>query len=150
MALIVVALAVVAVFVAREDRRQEAETVGVRVPKPAALTMERAGAPGSFVAADEAPLPRLLDLGSTTCIQCKKMIPVLDELEADYAGRLTIEFIDVKVDKEAVAHYGIRLIPTQIFFAADGSELFRHEGFIERETILAKWAELGVELGGAE
>ena len=78
------------------------------------------------------------------------MIPVLDELAADYEGRLEIEFIDVKVDKEAVAHYGIRLIPTQIFFDAAGGELFRHEGFIARETILAKWAELGLELGGAE
>ena len=80
----------------------------------------------------------------------RKKLPVLDELAADYEGRLEIEFIDVKVDKEAVEHYGIRLIPTQIFFAADGSELFRHEGFIERKTILAKWVELGVDLGGAE
>ena len=29
----------------------------------------------------------------------------------------------------AARPYGIRLIPTQIFFAADGTELFRHEGF---------------------
>ncbi len=42
--------------------------------------------------------------------------------------------------------YGIKLIPTQIFFAADGTELFRHEGFFATEDILAKWRELGVDL----
>jgi len=40
----------------------------------------------------------------------------------------------------------IGLIPTQVFFAADGSELFRHEGFFGRDDILAKWRELGVEI----
>jgi len=42
--------------------------------------------------------------------------------------------------------YNINLIPTQIFFNADGKELFRHEGFFSKEDILAKWKELGVEL----
>ena len=32
-----------------------------------------------------------------------------------------------------------------LFHAADGSELFRHEGFFSREDILAKWRELGVD-----
>jgi thioredoxin 1 len=38
------------------------------------------------------------------------------------------------------------MIPTQIFYAADGRELARHEGFIGRDEILAKWRELGVSL----
>jgi len=42
--------------------------------------------------------------------------------------------------------HGIRIIPTQIFFDAEGNELFRHEGFFAREDILAKWKELGVQL----
>ncbi|MCP4549862.1 MAG: thioredoxin family protein [bacterium] len=91
-------------------------------------------------------LPRLVDLGSTTCTQCKKMFPVLDELKVAYADKLQVEFIDVKVDREASKAYNIRVIPTQIFFAADGRELYRHEGFISRTDILAKWSELGLEL----
>jgi thioredoxin 1 len=35
------------------------------------------------------------------------------------------------------------MIPTQIFYAADGSELYRHTGFYGREDILGKWRELG-------
>jgi thioredoxin 1 len=38
------------------------------------------------------------------------------------------------------------MIPTQIFYDATGTERFRHEGFIAKKDILAKWRELGVEL----
>jgi thioredoxin 1 len=37
-------------------------------------------------------------------------------------------------------------IPTQIFDDAHGTELSRHEGFISKEDILAKWNELGIDL----
>ncbi|PLX84252.1 MAG: thioredoxin, partial [Desulfuromonas sp.] len=39
--------------------------------------------------------------------------------------------------------------PTQIFYAPDGSELYRHTGFYGREEILAKWQELGYRFGTA-
>ena len=42
--------------------------------------------------------------------------------------------------------YDVEMIPTQIFFDADGKELFRHTGFFSKEDILAKWKELDVEL----
>jgi len=91
-------------------------------------------------------LPKLIDLGSTTCIPCKKMEPILESLSLRYEGRLEVEFIDIQWNKDASFQYGIRLIPTQIFLAADGRELFRHEGFFAEDEILAKWKELGVDL----
>jgi thioredoxin 1 len=91
-------------------------------------------------------LPKLLDLGAGKCIPCKMMTPVLDQLEKDFAGQLDVEFIDVWKDQSAGKKYGIRMIPTQILFDADGKELFRHEGFFSREDILKKWSEFGVEL----
>jgi len=102
-------------------------------------------------AAAEAPrtgtgLPRLVDLGSVSCIPCKMMAPILEELKKDYAGRLDVQFIDVWEDPDAGAAYAIRLIPTQIFLAPDGKELWRHEGFLGKEEILAKWKELGVDI----
>jgi thioredoxin 1 len=93
----------------------------------------------------ETKLPRLLELGSVSCIPCKKMKPILDELEVEYAGSMKVEFIDVWQDTSAGKKYGIDLIPTQIFFDADGKELFRHEGFYPKEKILAKWKEHGIE-----
>jgi thioredoxin 1 len=91
-------------------------------------------------------LPRLVDLGAGTCIPCKMMVPVLDELKKEYAGRLSVEFYDVREDPSVGAKYGIRVIPTQIFYDAAGKELFRHEGFIAKEDILAKFKECGVDL----
>lgn len=91
-------------------------------------------------------LPRLLDLGADKCIPCKKMAPILSELKSNYVGQLEVEFIDVWKNSEAAKPYKVRLIPTQIFYDANGKELFRHEGFYGKADILAKWKELGVEL----
>lgn len=91
-------------------------------------------------------LPRLVDLGATKCVPCKMMAPILDELKKTYAGKLDVEFIDVWDNAEAGEKYGINLIPTQIFYDAQGKELFRHEGFFSKEDILAKWKAFGVEL----
>ena len=97
-------------------------------------------------AADAPVLPRLVDLGAGKCIPCKRMKPILAELTQEYAGQFEVVFIDVWENRAAGEPYGIRLIPTQIFLAADGKELARHEGFMAKKDILAKWRELGVEL----
>lgn len=94
----------------------------------------------------KAKLPRLVDVGAGKCIPCKKMAPILEELKREQAGKLDVEFIDVWKDPEAGKPYKIRMIPTQIFYDANGKELFRHEGFYGKADILAKWQELGVEL----
>lgn len=91
----------------------------------------------------EQKLPRLLDLGAKKCIPCKMMAPILAELTQEYAGRMEVEFIDVWQDAAAGGKYGIRSIPTQIFYSPEGKELFRHEGFLSKQDILAKWSELG-------
>jgi thioredoxin 1 len=105
---------------------------------------------GAAVTALEAPqasnLPRLVDLGSTTCIPCKMMAPVLEELQKEYAGRLDVSFIDVRKIPDAASHFKIRVIPTQIFYDPNGQEQYRHEGFLSKQDILAKWKELGVTL----
>jgi thioredoxin 1 len=94
----------------------------------------------------EARLPRLVDLGANTCIPCKMMAPILAEIKEKYAGVLVVEVIDVRENRTAAAEYGIRVIPTQIFYDAEGAERFRHEGFMSKEALLAKWRELGVDL----
>lgn len=104
-------------------------------------------ASGHSRAGEAEAMPRLLELGSTKCIPCKKMAPILEALSEEYRGSLVVEFIDVWEDPEAGKPYGIRIIPTQIFFDASGEERFRHEGFIAKEAILDKWRELGVDLG---
>ena len=89
-------------------------------------------------------LPRLVDLGAGKCIPCKLMAPILEELQKEYKGKFEVIVIDVWKDPSAGQRYGINLIPTQIFYDAEGKELFRHQGFYSKEDILAKWKELGV------
>jgi thioredoxin 1 len=116
-----------------------------------------ASAPPATVAVAQPPavstapqkLPKLVDLGAGKCIPCKKMAPILEELKKKYAGKMEVEFVDVWQNPDAGNKYGIRLIPTQIFYDAAGKELFRHEGFFDREDILGKWKELGVDLADA-
>ena len=88
-------------------------------------------------------LPKLVDLGADKCIPCKMMKPILDELDKTYQDRFDVVFIDVWKNRDAGRQYGIRVIPTQIFFDAGGKERFRHEGFYSREEIMNKWRELG-------
>lgn len=88
-------------------------------------------------------LPRLVDLGATSCVPCRMMAPILEDLERDYAGRFEVRFIDVWQTPEAGEPFRIRAIPTQIFFDGEGRELFRHEGFYSRAEILGRWQALG-------
>jgi len=109
---------------------------------------EPVGKTDAPVAAQTKALPRLVDLGAGKCIPCKAMKPILEDLQANYADAFKTEFVDVWQSPDAGKQYGINLIPTQIFFGADGKELFRHEGFFAKEDILAKWKELGVVADG--
>ena len=90
-------------------------------------------------------LPRLVDLGADKCIPCKMMAPILKELAAEYKDKLQVVFLDVWKNPQEGPKYKIRVIPTQIFFDADGKELFRHEGFFSKEDILAKWKKFGFD-----
>jgi thioredoxin 1 len=90
--------------------------------------------------------PRLVDLGADKCIPCKMMAPILAELTKEYAGQLDVVFIDVWKKPAEGKAYAIQVIPTQIFYDATGKERFRHEGFMAKKDILAKWRELGFAL----
>ncbi len=110
------------------------------------LTVTSYAAPPAASAVPSPGRPRLIDLGADKCIPCKMMAPILEELQKEYAGRIEVVFIDVWKNSDAGKPYGIRVIPTQIFFDASGQERFRHEGFFSKQDILKKWQELGVDL----
>lgn len=106
---------------------------------------EPAGGAAQPAAQAAAKLPRLLDLGADKCIPCKAMAPILEEMKKEFAGRLEVEFIDVWKNPDAAQKHVVEIIPTQIFYDADGRELFRHTGFFGRDDILKKWKELGFD-----
>jgi thioredoxin 1 len=84
-------------------------------------------------------LPLLLEIGSSTCVPCKMMAPILEELTNEQKSKLKVKFIDIKNNKTVAQKYGISIIPTQIFYDANGTEFFRHEGFYSKKDILSKF-----------
>jgi thioredoxin 1 len=86
----------------------------------------------------------LIDLGADSCVPCKMMAPILKKLEKEYNGRAAIIFIDVWKHKDQARRYGIRAIPTQIFFDKDGKEVYRHVGFMSEKAIVAQLKKMGV------
>lgn len=80
--------------------------------------------------------PVIIDLGARSCIPCKQMAPILEELAKEYAGQAQVLFIDVHEDQDAGERFRIQMIPTQIFFNAQGKEVKRHIGFMDKAEIL--------------
>jgi thioredoxin 1 len=87
----------------------------------------------------------MVDLGAKKCIPCKMMAPILQELQKEYEARAAVIFIDVWERPEAGPQFAIRAIPTQIFYDARGQEVTRHEGFLDKQSIVAMLTKLGVQ-----
>jgi len=86
----------------------------------------------------------MVDLGADQCIPCKMMVPVMEKVEKKYKGKAAIVFIDVWKDKEPAKRFGIRAIPTQIFFDKGGKEVYRHTGFMGEADIVSQLKKMGV------
>lgn len=89
--------------------------------------------------------PAVIDLGARTCIPCKKMAPILEELAGTYRGRANVLFIDVREDQSAAKRFAIQMIPTQVFFDGRGKEVKRHVGFMDKAEIIKELQALGVK-----
>ena len=86
----------------------------------------------------------MVDLGAKSCIPCKMMAPVLEELKVEYEGKAAVIFIDVWEDRSQGPRFGIHSIPTQIFYDKHGKEVYRHVGFMDKDKI-KKWLDMLLE-----
>jgi thioredoxin 1 len=87
----------------------------------------------------------MVDLGAHKCVPCKMMAPILEKLTKAYKGKAAIVFIDVWQDRSQARKYGIRAIPTQIFFDKSGKEVYRHVGFMGEDAIVNHLKKMGVD-----
>ena len=60
--------------------------------------------------------PMVLDFWAEWCGPCRIVSPIIDELAQEYEGRVTIGKINVDENDDVVGRFGIRNIPTVIFF----------------------------------
>ena len=87
----------------------------------------------------------MIDLGAKKCVPCKMMAPILAKMEKRYEGKAAIVFIDVWKHNEQGRRFGIRAIPTQIFYSETGKEVYRHVGFMDEKAIISQLKKMGVE-----
>jgi thioredoxin 1 len=87
----------------------------------------------------------MVDLGAKSCVPCKLMAPIMEKLEKDYKGKAAIIFIDVWKEPDQAKRFGIRAIPTQIFYDKEGKEAYRHVGFMSENAIVTQLKNLGVQ-----
>ncbi len=89
--------------------------------------------------------PTVADFGARTCIPCKKMAPILEELNRELKGKANVTFTDVWATPAIAQGYRVQMIPTQIFFDARGKEVKRHMGFLEKADILKELKAAGLK-----
>jgi thioredoxin 1 len=113
-------------------------------------------------------LPIMIDFGADSCIPCKEMAPVLEELNEELRGKVIIKFVDVWKYQNLAQGYPISVIPTQVFLDKDGKPykpkdpeaskmkmyssketeehaFTTHEGGMTKQQLLAVFKEMGVE-----
>jgi Thioredoxin domain-containing protein len=66
-------------------------------------------------------LPFVIDFGSDSCMPCREMAPVLETLHEAWQGKAIVHFVDVWKNTTAANNFPVSVIPTQVFFNADGT-----------------------------
>jgi thioredoxin 1 len=113
-----------------------------------ACSQDKKQAPAdTSTAAAGTPLVTFVELGSVRCIPCKRMQPIMKEIEEEYAGTVKVVFHDVWTPegKPFAQQFRIRVIPTQVFLDKDGVEYFRHEGYFPKEKLVEVLGRKGVK-----
>ena len=63
--------------------------------------------------------PVVIDFWATWCGPCRRVAPIMEELAADYEGKVVVGKVDEEEQDELAAQFGIRNIPT-VLFVKDG------------------------------
>ena len=81
--------------------------------------------------------PVVMDFWAEWCGPCRMIAPIVDEIAAEYEGKVVVGKIDIDNNSNITVHFGIRNIPTLLFFK--GGELVdKHVGAIRKPELTAK------------
>jgi thioredoxin 1 len=79
----------------------------------------------------------VVDFWATWCGPCRMIAPILEQLVDEYEGKVTVAKLDVDANPRAAARFGVRSIPTLLFFK-DGKLVDQVIGAVPKSIIEAK------------
>lgn len=82
-----------------------------------------------------ADVPVLVDFWAEWCMPCKMLAPVIDEIAAEYAGKIKVGKLDTDNARDAALEFGISAIPTVIIF--NGGEIAQRFVGLQQKADLA-------------
>jgi thioredoxin 1 len=85
----------------------------------------------------ESEIPILIDFWAEWCGPCKALAPVVEEIAAEYEGRVVVGKVDVDEAPEISVKYGIRNIPTLIYIK-NGEVVDKQIGVVSKKTLTDK------------
>ena len=85
----------------------------------------------------EGNAPVVVDLWAEWCGPCRMIGPIIEELAHEYEGKVAIGKMDVDENSDVPVEYGIRNIPTILFFK-NGELVEKHVGITSRVDLQAK------------
>lgn len=101
--------------------------------------------PAGLAAALKSGTWTVVEFGGPTCIPCRKMQPILAELQQQLGSRAQVRNFYVTQFAREAKPYKVMVMPTQVVFDPQGREVARHLGFWEKQDFQAALAKVGLK-----